>query len=45
MGSTHFLMRTLPTVATEISLHVLAYDMKRAMKIMGVRALMQAISA
>jgi len=29
MGATHFLMRTLPKVRTEMSLHVLAYNMKR----------------
>jgi hypothetical protein len=45
MGSTHFLMRRLPRVATEMSLHVLAYNMKRVIKIMGVRPLMQAILA
>lgn len=45
MGTTHFLTRTLPKVATEMSLHVLAYNMKRVMKIMGVRPLMQAIMA
>jgi transposase len=45
MGSTHFLMRTLPKVATEMSLHALAYNMKRVMNIIGVRALMQAIAA
>jgi len=44
MGSTHFLMRTLPKVATEMSLYVLAYNMKRVIKIMGVKALMQAIT-
>lgn len=44
MGSTHFLMRTLPKVATEMSLYVLAYNMKRAIKIMGVAKLMQAIA-
>jgi hypothetical protein len=45
MGATHFLTRTLPKVATEMSLHVLAYNMKRVMKIIGVRPLMQAIMA
>ena len=35
MGATHFLMRTLPKVATEMALHVLAYNMKRVMKIFG----------
>ncbi|HKT26559.1 IS1182 family transposase [Dyella sp.] len=45
MGSTHFLMRTLPKVATEMSLYVLAYNMKRVIKIVGTKALMQAIAA
>lgn len=45
MGYTHFLTRTLPRVATEMSLQVLAYNMKRVMKILGVRPLMQAIMA
>jgi Transposase DDE domain len=45
MGSTHFLMRTLPKVATEMSMYVLAYNMKRVMKIIGVKALMQAMAA
>ena len=30
MGATHFQMKTLPRVSTEMSLHVLAYNMKRA---------------
>ncbi len=45
MGSTHFLMRRLPNVQTEMSLHVLAYNLKRVMQIMGVRPLMEAIRA
>ena len=45
MGATHFLTRTMPKVATEMSLHVLAYNMKRMMKIVGVRPLIQAILA
>ena len=45
MGSTHFLMRTLEHVSTEMSLHVLAYNIKRVMSIMGVMALMQAMQA
>jgi len=45
MGYTHFLTRTLPRVATEMSLQVLANNMKRVMKILGVRPLMQAIMA
>ncbi len=45
MGSTHFLMKTLEHVSTEMSLHVLAYNMKRVMSIMGVMALMEAMQA
>ena len=37
MGATHFLTRTLPRVRTEMSLQVLAYNLKRAMKILGTR--------
>ena len=40
MGSTHFLTRTLTRVSTEMSLHVLAYNLKRAMKILGIGPLM-----
>jgi transposase len=43
MGSTHFLTKTLPRVRTEMSLHVLAYNLKRAMKILGAAQLIQAI--
>ena len=43
MGSTHFLMRTLQHVSTEMSLHVLAYNLKRVMRIIGIVPLMQAI--
>jgi BMFP domain-containing protein YqiC len=45
MGSTHFLTRTLEKVRTEMSLHVLAYNMKRVIAIMGAGPLMQAIRA
>jgi transposase len=45
MGATHFLMKTLPRVAAEMALHVLAYNLTRAMSIMGVRPLMAAIRA
>ena len=45
MGSTHFLTRTLERVSTEMSLQVLAYNMKRVIKILGVRPLMEAIRA
>jgi hypothetical protein len=44
MGATHFLTRTLPKVRTEMSLHVLAYNMKRMMQIMGVRSLISAMA-
>jgi len=45
MGATHFLTKTLPRVSTEMSLHVLAYNLKRVMQIMGVRPLMLAMKA
>ena len=45
MGYTHFQMRTLKHVATEMSLHVLAYNMKRVLKIIGVDGLKGAIRA
>ena len=43
MGSTHFLTRTLDRVSTEMSLHVLAYNMKRVMNLIGTRLLIEAI--
>ena len=45
MGSTHFLTRTLEKVKTEMSLQVLAYNMKRMINIFGVTTLMKAIAA
>jgi len=45
MGATHFLTRTLPRVSTEMSLHVLAYNLKRALQLFGTQLLMQAMSA
>ena len=45
MGSTHFLSKTLEKVKTEMSLQVLAYNMKRMINIVGVKPLMQAITA
>lgn len=45
MGSTHFLTKTLPRVSTEMSLHVLAYNLKRLMQIFGVQSLMRAMAA
>jgi transposase len=44
MGSTHFLTRTLEKVKTEMSLQVLAYNMKRMINIFGVRPLIRAIA-
>jgi len=43
MGATHFLMRGLPKVATEMALNVLAYNMKRVMAILGVGNLLVAM--
>jgi transposase len=43
MGATHFQMKTLKHVSTEMALHVLAYNMKRVMRILGVGGLMEAI--
>ena len=45
MGSTHFRMRRLKNVATEMSLHVLAYKLKRAIAILGAGPLIAAIRA
>lgn len=45
MGYTHFQMRTLKHVSTEMSLHVLAYNMKRMINIMGVKSLLEAMRA
>jgi transposase len=43
MGWTHFLMRTLAHVRTEMSLHVLAYNLKRVMRILGIAPLLRAL--
>jgi len=43
MGATHFLMKTLPRVATEMALHVLAYNLTRVMNIMGPGRLITAM--
>jgi len=45
MGAAHFLMRRLPKVATEMALHVLAYNLTRVMNIIGIQPLMAAIRA
>jgi len=43
MGATHFLTKTLPRVRTEMSLHVLAYNLKRMMQILGTECLVHAM--
>jgi hypothetical protein len=43
MGATHFRLRTLEKVRTEMSLHVLAYNLKRMIAILGVQPLIQAM--
>src|SRR5271156_736717 len=45
MGATHFLMKRLPKVATEMALHVLAYNLTRVINIIGIQPLMAAIRA
>jgi transposase len=45
MGATHFRMRTLEKVKTEMSLHVLAYNLKRLIAILGVGPTIQAMRA
>jgi hypothetical protein len=45
MGSAHFLTKRLGNVRTEMSLHVLSYNMKRVMNILGVSGLLQAMRA
>jgi macrodomain Ter protein organizer (MatP/YcbG family) len=45
MGATHFLMKRLPKVATEMALHVLAYNLTRVINIIGVKPLLAAIEA
>jgi transposase len=45
MGYTHFQTRTLKKVGTEMALHVLAYNLKRVMKIIGIGPLIVAMSA
>jgi transposase len=45
MGSTHFLMKTLTHVRTEMSLHVLAYNLKRLINMLGVKGALAAIRA
>jgi transposase len=44
MGASHFLTRTLQRVRTEMSLHVLAYNLKRVMRILGIGAMLKALA-
>ena len=44
-GSTPLLTKTLPGVSTEISLHVLAYNMKRAINLVGTQKILDTIRA
>jgi transposase len=45
MGSTHFLTRTFANVRTEMSLHVLAYNLKRVIAILGISRTMKAVNS
>jgi transposase len=45
MGATHFLMKRLPKVGTEMALHVLAYNLTRVMNIIGIQPLLAAMRA
>ena len=45
MGYTHFQMKTLKHVSTEMSLHVLAYNLKRVLSILGTKPLIAAMQA
>jgi hypothetical protein len=43
MGATHFLTKRLPSVKAEMSLHILAYNMKRAIKVLGAEKIINAL--
>ena len=45
MGSQHFKMKTLKHVSTEMSLHVLAYNLKRAINLFGTKGLLEMVQA
>jgi transposase len=45
MGATHFLMKTLPRVAAEMALHVLAYNLTRVLNLVGIKPLLAAMRA
>ena len=43
MGATHFLMKSLPKVATEMALCVLGYNLTRVINIVGVERMLAAV--
>ena len=45
MGATHFLMKRLKNVATEMALNVLGYNLTRVINIVGVKSLIEVIRA
>lgn len=45
MGATHFQMKTLKRVRTEMALHVLAYNLTRVINILGTGQLINAMRA
>jgi transposase len=45
MGASHFLTRTLNNVRTEMSLQVLAYNLKRVMRILGIGEMLKVLAA
>jgi hypothetical protein len=45
MGATHFVMKRLPNVRAEMSLHVLAYNLRRVINIIGVPKLIAELQA
>lgn len=45
MGATHFLTKRFKNVSTEMSLHVLAYNLKRMLTIVGQECLLKALQA
>jgi hypothetical protein len=44
MGSTHFLTKRIQNVSTEMSLHVLAYNLRRMISIVGPNKLIAAMA-
>ena len=44
MGATHFLTKTIPRVSTEMSLHILAYNLKRMINLLGATKMVQTLT-